>query len=477
MLALFAVQAALLYPFGIDDVGISYRYAQHLADGKGLTWNPGGEPVEGYSNLLWVLILSGGKMIGFEIEPLSKALGVVLAALNLILIILLCRRLWSQSRWWWLPPVVVALSPEWIAWSVSGLEIAIFGTFLLVGLQGLCATGDRRFWLLSLSVAGLAMTRPEGAVLGFVLLAAGYWHERKERRSVSLSDYVLPLVVLAIISLGLVAFRLSYYGYPFPNTVVAKFDPSMPSAGQIGWWLVYTLPFIAAIILLRRSEAGLRYPFVLWTGVVLAVVQVLIVLPVVPVMHFLHRYQIAFLPLLALSAPALVGIVFRNGPRLALVAMVVMAVWSMQGWPSVWDRMQGEIYMRTQQMCIVERLLRLPGNPTVGLQDAGRIPFKTDLPALDAWGLCDVEIAREGFTPETILQRRPAVYVMSASNWDEVGFSPKIGMDDILINHPAFKQYYSLWTICRGEGAPTDWAYDYAVFVDRQWGLRHGFTE
>ncbi|MBD3298329.1 MAG: hypothetical protein GF341_06715 [candidate division Zixibacteria bacterium] len=477
VLVLFVVQVAILYPFGIDDVGISYRYALHLAEGEGLTWNPGGEPVEGYSNLLWVLILAGGKMLGTDIEPLSKMLGVVLGALNLIMIVMLCRRLWPQSRWWWVPAGFVVLSPEWIAWTVSGLEIAIFGTFLLVGLLGASLQGSRRLWLLSVSVAGLALTRPEGAVLGFVLLAVAYWLERRHVKTVRMSDYLLPLIVLAVVSIGLIVFRLSYYGYPFPNTVVAKFDPAMPSAKQIGWWLVYTLPLIASIVIIWQTRTSPKQPFVLWTGVALAIVQILIVLPVVPVMHFLHRYQIAFLPLLAVAAPAGIEFVRRRYSGVAPLTLGILALWSMQGWPAVWSRMQGDVYMREQQMCIVERLNALKGNPTVALQDAGRIPFETDLPALDAWGLCDIEIAREGFTPETILRRRPAVYVMSASDWDEKGFSPKIGMDDILINQPAFKNHYSLWTVCRGDGPPADWAYDYAIFIDHAWGLEHGFRE
>src|SRR5207244_12236047 len=42
---------------GSDDAYISYRYAQNLARGNGLVFNPG-ERVEGYSNLLHVLLLA-----------------------------------------------------------------------------------------------------------------------------------------------------------------------------------------------------------------------------------------------------------------------------------------------------------------------------------------------------------------------------------------------------------------------------------
>jgi hypothetical protein len=41
-----------------DDAMISMRYAKNLANGHGLVWNPGGERVEGYTNLLWVLYMA-----------------------------------------------------------------------------------------------------------------------------------------------------------------------------------------------------------------------------------------------------------------------------------------------------------------------------------------------------------------------------------------------------------------------------------
>src|SRR5437870_1567913 len=41
-----------------DDAMISMRYAKNLAQGFGLVWNPLGERVEGYTNLLWVLYMT-----------------------------------------------------------------------------------------------------------------------------------------------------------------------------------------------------------------------------------------------------------------------------------------------------------------------------------------------------------------------------------------------------------------------------------
>src|SRR4051794_38635643 len=42
-----------------DDAYITYRYAENLAAGKGLVFNAAAAPVEGYSNLSWIVLLAG----------------------------------------------------------------------------------------------------------------------------------------------------------------------------------------------------------------------------------------------------------------------------------------------------------------------------------------------------------------------------------------------------------------------------------
>jgi arabinofuranosyltransferase len=49
--------------FGSDDAFISYRYAENLINGHGIVFNPG-ERVEGYSNFLYVLLMTPGLYFG-----------------------------------------------------------------------------------------------------------------------------------------------------------------------------------------------------------------------------------------------------------------------------------------------------------------------------------------------------------------------------------------------------------------------------
>ena len=60
MLVFAAIQTSLdlsaAWPFTTDDAYITFRYGRNLAEGAGLTWNPTGPMVEGYSNFLYVLL-------------------------------------------------------------------------------------------------------------------------------------------------------------------------------------------------------------------------------------------------------------------------------------------------------------------------------------------------------------------------------------------------------------------------------------
>src|SRR5574340_1380319 len=47
-----------LYFTLIDDAMVSMRYAQHLAQGHGLVWNIGEQPVEGFTNPAWMLFMA-----------------------------------------------------------------------------------------------------------------------------------------------------------------------------------------------------------------------------------------------------------------------------------------------------------------------------------------------------------------------------------------------------------------------------------
>ena len=79
-----------------DDPMISMRYAKNLAAGAGPVWNPGGDPVEGFSNPLWVGVMAMVHVLPLPLSETSLAVQVLsglLLAANLVLVGMLAREL------------------------------------------------------------------------------------------------------------------------------------------------------------------------------------------------------------------------------------------------------------------------------------------------------------------------------------------------------------------------------------------------
>lgn len=212
------------HAWGSDDAFISYRYAQNLVEGHGLVFNPG-ERVEGYSNLLYVLLMAPAAAL---VSP--DRLYAVSAGLNLLFagIALLLLYRFSRSR---LGPfesaavaVLFALSPSvWVA-VASGLETPLvlliqIATWVLA--ERTAAEGSRRAAVGLSAVAVLSvLSRADGFITP--LLAAGFLGLRGRWRAA----FAVAGSTLATFGLLTLA-RLSYYGWPLPNTYYVKVTSSL----------------------------------------------------------------------------------------------------------------------------------------------------------------------------------------------------------------------------------------------------------
>ena len=69
-----------------EDAYITFRYARNLAEGHGLVWNPGEDPVEGSTEFLWVMLVAGGSKLGPGVETVAWGLNILFAVLGTILV-------------------------------------------------------------------------------------------------------------------------------------------------------------------------------------------------------------------------------------------------------------------------------------------------------------------------------------------------------------------------------------------------------
>lgn len=133
-----------------EDAYISLRYARNLIEGRGLVFNPGGEGVEGITNLLWTLILAGGSWVsGLELPELAVGLGILCGALVAPIAYLwsyrelagLMSSRWATSCTALVAPLLVVIAPGFAFYSASGLEVPLFA-LLVTG--GLCALSQAK---------------------------------------------------------------------------------------------------------------------------------------------------------------------------------------------------------------------------------------------------------------------------------------------------------------------------------------------
>ncbi|MBK7758077.1 MAG: hypothetical protein IPI35_17100 [Deltaproteobacteria bacterium] len=114
-IVLAALVGAVAQASVVDDAFVSFRYVNNLLSGHGLVWNLD-ERVEGYTNLLWVLLLAAlGALTPFELPLLALGLNLVTFGLTL----------WSLARAearispaaWALPLAPLLLAGQPSAWS------------------------------------------------------------------------------------------------------------------------------------------------------------------------------------------------------------------------------------------------------------------------------------------------------------------------------------------------------------------------
>jgi hypothetical protein len=183
----------------LDDAYISYRYADNLARGAGLIFNAG-ERVEGYTNFLWVVLLSAFVRPFGDLKLPSQIVGVACTLLNLGMCAYALRRLFHLAH----PladaalALLVAGSGYVAAWSVGGLEGAFFGLLLTGAWLSYWIEIERpgrRFPISALLFAAVALTRAEGVFIGLgAAIVHLFLRLRRGERFVAWGTLLFPVV-------------------------------------------------------------------------------------------------------------------------------------------------------------------------------------------------------------------------------------------------------------------------------------------
>ena len=395
-------------PIFDDDAFISLRYAQRLLDGEGLTWTDGPR-VEGYSNLLWILLIAAVGGFGVELVTSARVLGVTLmiGAMSAVL----WSTPWDKRR---AVPLTLGLLLFPLAipiavWSIAGLEQPLVACLLAwaVVLIRSNASDDTvrsgRTVLSSVLLGLLCLTRPDSPLLVFAVVLGAMIAEGFSRNSLksALIASVGPIVAIT----GQQIFRLTYYGQWLPNPALVKIARSMRRLdtgldyvidGLMALWPVVILAAVALCYCLthhalRRRQYPLILIFVLWSGYLVLIGGDIFAAwrHVVPL--------VVVLALVTTDAACDAWQRFNLRGRRAMLATIVLAALGGAFWTQSHDErnlralsQQSEWDGRTVGLM----LRRTFGDaaPLIAVDAAGSVPYWSRLPALDMLGLNDAHI-------------------------------------------------------------------------------------
>ncbi len=427
-MVLFAIHASAYRDWLIDDSGISFAYARHLAAGQGLVSQPGLQPVEGYSNPLWVFLLAGLSGAGSLALPLGpKLISAALVAGTYAMLVVMIERMARRPR---LVGAVVLLScslnPSFVIWCTSGLENALYAC-LIVGLACLTTESVSRrapdlrgaFAACGVVAALVAMTRPDGALYALVPPLVAVVTGKRDRRALLAYAAGLAAPLGAFLSM-----RLAIFHRIVPTTVIAKGGPR--ASDVLGFLLLSPGGIEKLMRLLEACFAGLLANVVFLGG--LAAARFLAVRGRLPIAlgvalafsfaalaDFMlipadwmreNRFGTAFFPLYYAVLFALVDVVLESTPvrRKSVAFAAVTATLLSVSFPDFAGRALAfarapDINLFFVRRAFAERFdrytdtLRLE-HASALLPDVGGMLLWSNLRVFDLAGLCDPRMAR-----------------------------------------------------------------------------------
>ena len=401
---------------GLDDAYITFRYAQHLAEGYGLVFNIG-ERVEGFSNPLYTVLLAGVIRV-LAVEDLYRVALVLNIGFMLAALVVLHRAAERRygARAASLAAFLFALTPSVWLWAGAGLETPLV-VLSVLGAWSAFPGAERRgslpwlmFWIMV-----LIATRVDGFLLAgtFVVALAATGRHRMALKLFAGG---------ALMFCALLMWRELYFGAPWPNTFYAKIcGPVVERVATGGRFFRLALsrmnlwPYVVAItvtgILALRRRGGDSSPRA-------DLIDILV--PSVAIAHFVQaggddlgeRFLMPVVVLgVVLGSAAIVRL--RRGWVVPAGVLAVLLTMS----PLVRDprfKVRQDKYDFLVELGV---FLRTEGSRSVAVEAAGKPAFFGQLETIDMLGLTDWHIARTParssrpghcrFDPEYVLARRP----------------------------------------------------------------------
>jgi hypothetical protein len=401
--------AAYFHPFLSDDALISLRYAQRLLDGHGLSWTDG-RPVEGYTNLLWVLLAALLGALGIDLITAARALGILCTVLTGTALLRLqlpgdpgTSRLARAGAL-----LLFGLAATTAVWAIGGLEQPLIGAALawaLLGVLELAGEAPPRpvqAVFPGCCYAAMCLTRPDSPLFVVASCLALWLGWRSRGQPVPWRALLVLAGIPFLAYLGQTLFRHAYYGEWVTNTALVKVSPSRHHAWQglvylgFGALTMAPLGLAAAACLRALGRAGdlgrvlvLLVPALMWSAYVIAIGG-----DIFPAYRHCTPLVVLAAFMVALGAAPLLGSLSR-GRAIGVVLLTAGALLLVQGASPEVQRARSERWEWTGRD--LAQLLKAgfgDRQPLMAVSAAGCLPYFTRYPVIDMLGLNDYYLPR-----------------------------------------------------------------------------------
>ena len=207
------------HAYGSDDAYISYRYARNFAEGHGIVYNHG-ERVEGYSNFLYVLLMSLSiAILGAEnIYRFSCVINIFFAATTFFVFYRRIQKELGNSSAVAAVFLFSCCPSIWI-WAGAGTEtvlVLLIQITIWMTVERLTDDQDSNNLIpLSFLVALSVLARADGFIVPIITIFY-FLFRRKIREALYISSIVILIIFVYF------SWRYSYYGDFLPNTYYVK---------------------------------------------------------------------------------------------------------------------------------------------------------------------------------------------------------------------------------------------------------------
>ncbi|MBI5303487.1 MAG: hypothetical protein HY868_15240 [Chloroflexi bacterium] len=489
----------------VDDAFISFRYAQNAVRGIGLVFNPG-ERVEGFTNFLWTVAMIPLEGIHADVGRASMVLGALFALATMWLVVQFAKTVDAPRGVGLLAAGLLAADGSFVLWSVSGLETPLFGFLIFAGAWLYVRENNldrasqsknenprtsafirvQNFPLSGIFFALAGMTRPEGLLVFAITVAhQAAWRILAERRLFTGRD-VARVATFAMIFVPYWLGRWWYFKSLLPNSFHAKVSASGPAAQiERGWrhlsqfvgvhlsWIIL-LPALAALINSLHKTAGRKFwsSRLFWLTYFIALIA-----PYCAYIVYVGgdwsvgRFFAPLMPLFYLVLSTGVVEIWRwivdkwgqlrsswvAGLGITALILLIILASSWMGEYGIYIKSfdAGKATLARETM---GRWLKanVPPGTLIAVDAAGQVPYFSDLPAVDMFGINDLHIGRlavptlgtgtpghEKFDLGYVLVRQPQYVVIFGTLFDSIAEYERVPVT--WTDDPALAKFLTLY--------------------------------